>query len=89
MSIIGLILVGLIAGWLTGLIMKGQGYGVIADIVLGIIGAVIGGWVVSLFNLPTTYGTIGSIIVAVIGAIILVSIIRLIGPSSRSGISRV
>ncbi len=79
MSIIAWIVLGLIAGWLAGIIMRGGGYGIIGDIVLGILGALVGGWltgvllgrdVVSGFNIET-------LIVAVIGAIVLIAISRL------------
>jgi uncharacterized membrane protein YeaQ/YmgE (transglycosylase-associated protein family) len=72
------IIVGLIAGWATGRIMKGSGYGPIMDIVLGIIGAVIGGWIMTSLGVGVGGGLIGSIIVAIIGAVILVWIVRLI-----------
>ncbi|MEO6777935.1 MAG: GlsB/YeaQ/YmgE family stress response membrane protein [Gemmatimonadaceae bacterium] len=71
------IIVGLIAGWATGRIMKGSGYGPIMDIVLGIIGAVIGGWIMTALGIGAG-GLIWSIIVAIIGAVILVWIVRLI-----------
>jgi len=69
MGFIEWILVGLVAGWLAGKVMKGGGYGVLVDIILGILG-VIGIW--------PDYGVIGSIIVAFVGAVILVGITRLI-----------
>lgn len=72
------IIVGLIAGWATGRIMKGSGYGPLMDIVLGIIGALIGGWVFTALGIGMGGGVIGSIIVAIIGAVILVWIVRLI-----------
>lgn len=71
------IIVGLIAGWATGRIMKGSGYGPLMDIVLGIIGGVIGGWIMGALGFGAG-GLIWSIIVAIIGAIILVWIVRLI-----------
>lgn len=86
MSIIGLLIVGLVAGWLAGLIMKGEGFGLIGDIVVGIIGALLGGWVFGLLNLPTSFGILGSIIVATIGAVILVFIIHQI-KGSGSGVT--
>jgi uncharacterized membrane protein YeaQ/YmgE (transglycosylase-associated protein family) len=79
MSIIAWIVLGLVAGWLAGMIMRGGGYGIIGDIVLGILGAIIGGWltgvllgrdVVNGFNIET-------LVVAVIGAIVLIAISRL------------
>lgn len=72
------IIVGLIAGWATGKIMKGSGYGPLMDIVLGIVGGVIGGWIMSLFGLGVGGNIIYSIIVAIIGAVILVWLVRLI-----------
>jgi uncharacterized membrane protein YeaQ/YmgE (transglycosylase-associated protein family) len=72
------IIVGLIAGWATGRIMKGSGYGPLMDIVLGIIGAVIGGWIMTALGFAAAGGLIWSIIVAIIGAVILVWIVRLI-----------
>lgn len=69
------IIVGLIAGWLAGKVMKGGGYGVLVDIVLGILGGVVGGWVFGLLGLHAG-GLIGSIIVAFVGAVILVWIVR-------------
>lgn len=69
------ILVGLVAGWLAGRVMKGGGYGIVADIILGILGAIVGGWVFGLIGL-SAHGLIGSIIVAFVGALILVWIAR-------------
>ena len=74
-GIIWWIIVGLIAGWAAGKIMKSGGYGVIADIVLGILGAVIGGWVVGWLGFGGG-GLIWSILVAILGAVILIWITR-------------
>jgi uncharacterized membrane protein YeaQ/YmgE (transglycosylase-associated protein family) len=76
-GIIWWIIIGLIAGWATGKIMKGSGYGPLMDIVLGIVGAIIGGWIVTALGLGGG-GLIWSIIVAIIGAVILVWLVRLI-----------
>jgi uncharacterized membrane protein YeaQ/YmgE (transglycosylase-associated protein family) len=79
MGLLAWIIVGLIAGWLAGLVMKGGGYGVIGDIILGIIGAVVGGFLASaLFNLPDAVTGINltSIVVAFLGAVIVVAIVR-------------
>jgi len=67
--------VGLLAGWLTGYLMRGRGYGIIRDIVLGLIGSLIGGFVFSFFYDGAT-GFWGSVGVAAVGAIILVVIVR-------------
>jgi uncharacterized membrane protein YeaQ/YmgE (transglycosylase-associated protein family) len=69
------IIVGLIAGWATGKIMKGSGYGLLMDTVLGMVGAVIGGEIMSALGVWGG-GLIYSIIVAIIGACLLVWIIR-------------
>jgi uncharacterized membrane protein YeaQ/YmgE (transglycosylase-associated protein family) len=76
-GIIWWIVVGLIAGWAAGRIMKRGGYGVIADILLGILGGIVGGWVVGLFGLGPG-GFIWTILVAFLGAAILIWITRLI-----------
>jgi uncharacterized membrane protein YeaQ/YmgE (transglycosylase-associated protein family) len=72
------LVVGLIAGWLAGVVMKGGGYGVLADIVLGILGGVLGGWIFSRLGIGAGGGLIGGIVVAFIGAVVLVAITRLI-----------
>jgi uncharacterized membrane protein YeaQ/YmgE (transglycosylase-associated protein family) len=74
-GIIAWLVVGLIAGWLAGLFMKGGGYGILMDIILGLIGAFIGGLVFSLF-VEGEPGFWGSIAIAFIGACILVAIVR-------------
>ena len=71
MHILWFLLVGLIAGWLAGKFTKGSGYGVLGDIVMGVIGAFIGGFLFRLVGIAA-YGTLGSIIVATIGAVVLV-----------------
>jgi uncharacterized membrane protein YeaQ/YmgE (transglycosylase-associated protein family) len=78
MQFVWFVLVGLIAGWLAGLLVKGGGFGVVGDIVVGIIGALIGGFLFSSLGLSTGSGLVGAIIVAVIGAIVLIFILRLI-----------
>jgi len=75
-GLIAWLVVGLIAGWLAGQFMKGGGYGVIGDIVVGIIGAFIGGIVFSLLLPGSSVGLIGSIVVAFIGAVILIALLR-------------
>jgi uncharacterized membrane protein YeaQ/YmgE (transglycosylase-associated protein family) len=71
------IVIGLIAGWLAGKIMKGSGYGILGDIMLGLIGSVVGGFVVGLFMVGNA-GFVGSIVVAVIGACLLIFLVRVI-----------
>lgn len=78
MSILAWIVVGLIAGWLTGLVMKGSGYGVIGDIILGIVGALVGGFLAgALFHVDTTTGiNLTTIVVAFLGAVLTVAVVR-------------
>lgn len=78
MGFLAWIVVGLIAGWLAGQVMKGGGYGVVVDIILGILGGLVGGWVFEALGIWHGGGLIGSIIVAFVGAVILVAITRLI-----------
>jgi uncharacterized membrane protein YeaQ/YmgE (transglycosylase-associated protein family) len=78
MTLLYILVVGLIAGWATGKIMKGSGYGVIFDILLGIVGAFIGSRVLGLLGVATGGGLIASILVAIIGAVILVALVRLV-----------
>ena len=70
------ILVGLIAGWLAGQVMKGGGYGILVDILLGLVGGVVGGWLFGALGIFPGGGAVGSIIVAVVGAVVLVAITR-------------
>jgi uncharacterized membrane protein YeaQ/YmgE (transglycosylase-associated protein family) len=72
------LLIGLIAGRVTGIVMKGRGYGVLADIVLGIVGAVVGGFLFSRLGV-TAYGFVGRVAVAVVGTIVLVGIAHILG----------
>ncbi len=78
-GVIAWIIIGLIAGFLTGKIMKGSGYGALMDIIVGIVGAVVGGFLMThLFGAAASGGLIYSIIVAVIGAVLLTFLLRLI-----------
>jgi uncharacterized membrane protein YeaQ/YmgE (transglycosylase-associated protein family) len=72
------IIVGLIAGWLTGQVMKGGGYGVLMDILLGLLGGLIGGWLFGSLGIWPAAGIVGSILVAFVGAVILVALTRML-----------
>ena len=79
MGLLAWIIVGLIAGWLAGVIMRGGGYGVLGNIVLGIVGALVGGFLASaLFDIPDPINGINatSLIVAFLGAIVVIAIVR-------------
>ena len=77
-GIIAWLIIGAIAGWLAGVLVKGGGFGLIVDIIVGIVGAFIGGWLSGVLHISLGGGWIGSIITALIGAVILLFIIRLI-----------
>jgi len=83
MGFITWIVVGLIAGWATGKIMKGSGYGFVVDMLLGIAGAIVGGFIARHLGLDPHGGFIYSTLIAIGGAIILVIIVRLIGGSRK------
>ena len=78
MELLIFLLIGAVAGWLAGIIMKGGGFGLIADIIVGIIGSFIGGWLFGKLGLSAGGGMIGSIVVSTVGAIILLFVIRLL-----------
>jgi uncharacterized membrane protein YeaQ/YmgE (transglycosylase-associated protein family) len=77
MSIIFWLIFGAIAGWLAGKIMRGGGFGVLGNIVVGIVGAMIGGSLFRMIGLPPV-GTLGSLISAVVGACVLLYIVSLV-----------
>jgi uncharacterized membrane protein YeaQ/YmgE (transglycosylase-associated protein family) len=75
---IGTIIIGILAGWLAGKVMRGGGYGLIGDLVLGLVGGVVGGWIFAQLHVMGPSGAIGSLVVATVGAIVLVSIVHLV-----------
>jgi uncharacterized membrane protein YeaQ/YmgE (transglycosylase-associated protein family) len=86
MGILAWIVVGLVAGWLASQVMRGGGYGLIGDIIVGAVGAVIGGFLAAtLFNMPDAVNGINvtSILVAFIGAVILIAILRAVSGRRR------
>ena len=81
MGILSWIVVGLIAGWLAGLVVKGGGFGCVGDIIVGVIGGLLGGWIASSFfhmGDPMSGINIESIMVAFVGAVLLIIILRLL-----------
>ena len=77
-SLIVFLIVGAVAGWLAGLIVKGYGFGLLGNIVVGIVGAFIAGWLLPRVGILIGGGWIGAIINATIGAVILLVLIRLV-----------
>ena len=76
-GLIAFLIIGAIAGWLAGILMKGGGFGLLGNIVVGIIGAVIGGWVFGLLGISAG-GFIGSIVTATAGAAILLYFVGMV-----------
>jgi uncharacterized membrane protein YeaQ/YmgE (transglycosylase-associated protein family) len=77
MNILWFLIIGAVAGWLAGLLMKGKGFGLLGNIVIGCIGALIGGFLFGLFGISSG-SLLGSLITALVGAIVLIYIVRLI-----------
>ncbi len=77
-SLIVLLLVGLVAGWLAGTIVRGAGFGIIADMAIGIVGAFFGTWLLGMFGIFIGGGLIAAIVNATIGAVVLLAIVGLI-----------
>ncbi len=77
------LIVGLVAGFLASRVMRGGGYGLIGDIVVGVLGAFLGGWVSSLLGMGGSYGLIGSIVIAFIGACLLLALLHAVSGGTR------
>ncbi len=77
-SLLVIILVGLVAGWLAGQIVQGTGFGLIGDLIIGIVGAFVGGWLLPRLGVHLGVGIVAVIASATIGAVVLLLIIRLI-----------
>ncbi len=77
-GIIAWIIVGLIAGWAASTVSRGHGYGLIGDIIVGLVGALLGGFLAGFF-IQGSVGLVGTIIVAFLGALVLLFILRLFG----------
>jgi uncharacterized membrane protein YeaQ/YmgE (transglycosylase-associated protein family) len=82
-SIVVILLVGLIAGWLAGKIVQGTGFGLIGDIAIGIVGALIASWLLPRLGISLGVGMVRAIIDATIGAVVLLVIVRLVRGGGR------
>ena len=78
MNFVWFLVVGIVAGYLAGVLVKGGGFGVIGDLVVGVIGAFLGGWLFSTLGASAGGGLIGSLVVATIGAVVLLFVVRLV-----------
>jgi uncharacterized membrane protein YeaQ/YmgE (transglycosylase-associated protein family) len=89
MGVLSWIVVGAIAGWLSGQFMKGRGFGILGDILVGVAGGLIGGWLAGeLFKIPNTMNGINvtAIVVAFLGAVLLIFIARALQGRSGGGL---
>jgi len=75
-SLIAWLIIGAVAGWLAGTFVKGGGFGLIGDIIVGIIGAVIGGWLAGVLHIHVGTGWISAILTGFVGAVLLLVILR-------------
>ena len=73
---LGVIVVGILAGWLAGKLIRGRGYGILGDLVLGLVGGVVGGWLFRQLHIRGPNGALGALVVATSGAAILVFIVH-------------
>ena len=78
MELIWYVMIGLVAGWIAGQLVKGGGFGVVGDILVGICGAVLGGVMFDILGLSTGGGRLGSLTVATVGAVVFLLLLRLI-----------
>jgi uncharacterized membrane protein YeaQ/YmgE (transglycosylase-associated protein family) len=78
MEILWFILIGLAAGWLAGQFMRGGGFGLLGDLLLGVVGAVVGGYMFHQLGLSAGGGLIGALIVATIGAVVVLFVVRML-----------
>lgn len=80
-SLLVILLVGLVAGWLAGKVVRGAGFGIIGDILIGIVGAFIGNWALPKIGIHLGTGVVSAIVNATLGAILLLLVVRLLGGS--------
>lgn len=78
MEILWFLLIGLAAGWLAGQVMRGGGFGLVGDLIVGVIGALLGGFLFRQLGLSSAGGLLGQLIVAFVGALVLLFLLRLI-----------
>lgn len=84
MDLLGFLIIGVVAGWLAGVLIKGGGFGLVGDLVVGVVGAFVGGLLFRVIGVSTGGGLFGSLAVATIGAIVLIFGARLVkrGPNT-------
>jgi uncharacterized membrane protein YeaQ/YmgE (transglycosylase-associated protein family) len=78
MNLLWFLIIGLLAGWIAGALVKGGGFGLLGDLIVGVIGAVLGGFLFGMLGVSAGGGLLGSLIVATVGAVVLLFLVRLI-----------
>jgi uncharacterized membrane protein YeaQ/YmgE (transglycosylase-associated protein family) len=73
-----IVVIGIVAGFIAGKIMRGRGYGLIVDLLLGIVGSFVGGWVFTQLHISMGNGLLGQLLMALVGALLLLFIVRLV-----------
>lgn len=86
-GIIAWIVIGLLAGWLAGVVMPGKGFGFVGDLIIGLVGAFLGGLIMNLLAPDANFGFWGSLLVALIGACILVAILHAIARNRSTNVA--
>ena len=84
-SLVVIVAVGLIAGWLAGLIVRGSGYGIVGDLIIGVLGAFVGSWLLPRLGVFLGTGIVAAIIDATFGALLLLFVFRLVARPRRWG----
>jgi uncharacterized membrane protein YeaQ/YmgE (transglycosylase-associated protein family) len=84
-SLLVIILVGIVAGWLAGKIVRGTGFGIIGDLLVGVVGAFIGNWFLPRLGVHLGTGVVSAVVNATLGAILLLLVVRLLGGVGGSG----
>jgi uncharacterized membrane protein YeaQ/YmgE (transglycosylase-associated protein family) len=82
MEILWFVLIGIVAGWIAGMVLRGHGFGLVGDLIVGIVGAVVGGFLFRMFGV-TAYGTAGAIAMSAIGAIVFLGAISFVKREAR------
>ncbi|MFO0947733.1 MAG: GlsB/YeaQ/YmgE family stress response membrane protein [Planctomycetota bacterium] len=77
MSLLWFLIIGIVAGWIAGQLMRGGGFGLIGDLIVGVLGAFLGGFLFNLLQISAV-GMIGSLITATVGAVVLLALLRFI-----------
>ena len=80
-SLLLFLVIGVVAGFIAGKIMKGSGFGLVGDLVVGVIGAFLGGWIFGMLGIAAG-GIIGTLVAAIVGALLLLYVVRLIRPAT-------